>query len=360
MRILFCNIGWMKYYNGQNDNDRLLNGGKWVKENQEGGEIYNFRNLNGYYYGYVGYIENMRIERLQGVTKKDTEVEDVLVVWVAKDNKQKNKIIGWYKNATVYRKYDSFSINNLDKDEVFYRIKANVFDSTLLPILERKFEIPRASVAKDGVGMGQSNIWYADEEKSELFVKEVIDYIEGYSGEKLNKIGEKNRLELRCSEDDEEVVFYLDKVDELMNEENALEAITFANKLLDKNHDSVNGNNYKGIILSKLGFYDEAIKYFKIASELNEEFANPIFNIGKALSYKGNFKDAIKYIDRYIKLEPEDVEGYEYKGLSLFYMREFKKAKDSFEKACKLEPTDEWYGYLYDLSEENIKVQNSI
>lgn len=233
MRILFCNIGWMKYYNGQNDKDRLLNGGKWVKENQEGGEIYNFRNLNGYYYGYVGYIENMRIERLQGVTRKDTEVEDVLVVWVAKDNKQNNKIVGWYKKATVYRKYKSFYVNNTGS-QVFYKIKANVFDSTLLPISERKFDIPRASVAKDGVGMGQSNIWYADEEKSELFVKEVIDYIEGYSGEKLNKIAEKGRLDIKCGEESEDEEFYLDKADDLMFEGNDLEAITYINKLLDK------------------------------------------------------------------------------------------------------------------------------
>lgn len=33
MRILFCNIAWMKYYNGITDDDKPENGGSWVKEN---------------------------------------------------------------------------------------------------------------------------------------------------------------------------------------------------------------------------------------------------------------------------------------------------------------------------------------
>lgn len=355
MRILFCNIGWMKYYDGQNDSDRLLNGGKWVKENQNGGEKYNFNNLNGYYYGYVGYVENMRIERFQGITTKDQKVEDVLVVWVAKDNKQNNKIVGWYKNATVYRKYKEFNINTTDRQHVFYRIKASVFDSTLLPIEKRTFDIPRASIDKDGVGMGQSNIWYAEEEKSKTLVKKVIDYIEGYDGNKLNKVGDKIRLELRCSVNSENEEFYLDKVDELMENDKNLIALTYINKLLDINNDSVNGNNYKGIILSKLGFYDEAIKYFKKTLELNEEFSNPTFNIGKALSSKGDFKNAIKYLDKYVELEKEDPEGYEYKGAALFYMKEYNKAKEAFGKAHELEPDYEYYKDLCDIVNQIIE-----
>ena len=42
MRILFCKIGWMKYYKGVSEKDPIYNGGAFVRENGNGGEAYNF------------------------------------------------------------------------------------------------------------------------------------------------------------------------------------------------------------------------------------------------------------------------------------------------------------------------------
>lgn len=42
MRVLFCNVAWMRYYNGVTSKDEPRNGGSWVNENQTGAEIYNF------------------------------------------------------------------------------------------------------------------------------------------------------------------------------------------------------------------------------------------------------------------------------------------------------------------------------
>ena len=50
-RVLFCNIGWTKYYRGQID-DIPKNGGGY-NENNIGHECYNFFNNDGDYYGYV-------------------------------------------------------------------------------------------------------------------------------------------------------------------------------------------------------------------------------------------------------------------------------------------------------------------
>ena len=41
--IIFCNIAYMKYYRGViKDIDEPVNGGKYVTENNDGGECYNF------------------------------------------------------------------------------------------------------------------------------------------------------------------------------------------------------------------------------------------------------------------------------------------------------------------------------
>lgn len=71
MRVLFCNIAWMKYYNGITDDDKPANGGSWVKENENATECLNFAPCNdGTYCGYVstksnrGNVNQLHIERL--------------------------------------------------------------------------------------------------------------------------------------------------------------------------------------------------------------------------------------------------------------------------------------------------------
>jgi len=100
-----CNIAWMKYYNGITEEDKPINGGAYIKENENGGEVYNFRDYNGYCYGFVKLNGDMALEKhYEGVTSNQPYVEDVLVIWVATNKDNETRIVGWYKNATVYRK----------------------------------------------------------------------------------------------------------------------------------------------------------------------------------------------------------------------------------------------------------------
>ena len=188
MRILFCNITWMEKYNGVVDRNKLKNGGSWVNENNDAMEKNNFTERNGYYRGYVSTgsnrdkINQIRIERLEGVSKNDDKAEDVLVVWVAKNPKGSgSRVVGWYKNATVLRHRDEE-----DKTSIIAK-KGNCF---LLPEEERlgdKWMVPRANT--DGYGMGQSNIWYGkkDNEKSNNFINEMYERINSYH-DKISKV----------------------------------------------------------------------------------------------------------------------------------------------------------------------------
>ena len=189
MRILFCNIAWMKYYNGITHDDKPVNGGSWVKENENAIECLNFTPYNDRIYcGYVSTKSNrgnrnqLHIEKLEGITKEDNIAEDVLVIWVAKRNiNEKNTIVGWYKNATVCRYYEL-----IDEDWPF-NIVANVEECVLLPLNKRHKIVPRAG--KDGYsyGMGQANVWFAqsNNDKEKKYVENMINYINSYEEENL-------------------------------------------------------------------------------------------------------------------------------------------------------------------------------
>ena len=119
MRILFCNIAWMKEYRGNEDGkDIPLNGGSYVDETGDAHEKYNFTPVNmegreGLYC--LGFFETkshngkdvnqMRIENIAGceLLKKEESVDDVLVVYCflqASDQErfngkfQENQVVG--------------------------------------------------------------------------------------------------------------------------------------------------------------------------------------------------------------------------------------------------------------------------
>ena len=98
--ILYCRIGWMERYSGIINNDKPIHGGSYTKDNI-GHEVYNFLECDGKYYGYVE-NKSIHIERL-GASRNEDKIDNVLVIWFAKAPKGGQKIVGWYKNATVYR-----------------------------------------------------------------------------------------------------------------------------------------------------------------------------------------------------------------------------------------------------------------
>ncbi|KDN10687.1 hypothetical protein [Gilliamella sp. Imp1-1] len=116
MKILFCNIGWMKHYRGQTSDDQIINGGSY-NETGVGLEVTNFYRIDNYCYGYV-YVKSQSLD-LSRIAKEEVVnkdfIDDVCIVWVAKSPKGKRFIVGWYKNAKVYGKPQHL-LNNDDKN----------------------------------------------------------------------------------------------------------------------------------------------------------------------------------------------------------------------------------------------------
>ena len=160
MRLICFNIGWMERYDGSGT---LISDFKYVRVNKTGEEISNFANRNGYCYGNVPirYIEgqsvSLHLERL-GAGKSDLSVDGVTVVFFARHpEKGVACVVGWYRNAVVYRK-EQYEI--VDGEILKYSAKTRVEDSICLKAQERSFAIPSGHVVKGGYGQG--TVWYAD------------------------------------------------------------------------------------------------------------------------------------------------------------------------------------------------------
>ena len=193
MKILFCKISAMKFYKGAQEGDVPYNGGKFVDENGYGHEEYNFDpvDIDGedYLFGFVetkstrGKRNDLRIENIQGCEafENDDSVEGVLVIWCATTDLNQTSIVGWYKDATVYRRYQELQFDSGYIQD--FNIKAKKENCVLIPHTERNRHIWNAPTPKTHTyGFGQALVWYAKEEKAENYINRLIKNINEYDG----------------------------------------------------------------------------------------------------------------------------------------------------------------------------------
>lgn len=165
----------MDFYQGIS-NDQMTGGGKQIDKHGWGAEMFNFKPSNGRHYGYVRVSKDrqINIDRL-GAKSTDDKLDKVTIVWTAKHpDTGGTHIIGWYKNATLFRYYQepAKSLNRKWKQHILgYCMTAKTSDSKLLSKDERLIKVPRGSN-----GMGQTNIWYGNNNPD--FVKTVEQYIQ--------------------------------------------------------------------------------------------------------------------------------------------------------------------------------------
>jgi len=164
----------MNHYNGI-DGDSIERGGKY-NQHSVGHEVCNFSNNEGILYGYVQPTGRIKIEKL-GASTNEHFVSGVTVVWTAGPESGGTVVVGWYKDATVYR--DAQTIpkpNKIQKENGVgsYRIKAPTDKAVLLPVERRELIIPRAVKG----GIGQSNVWFADTAESRRIVESVVALID--------------------------------------------------------------------------------------------------------------------------------------------------------------------------------------
>ena len=201
MRVLFCKVSGMKYYKGACEQDIPYNGGKFVEENGYGHEEFNFLPIildESEVEMCLGFVEpksnrgsrnTLHIENIEGCLnyKNEPSVENVLVIWCATRVNGDCTVVGWYKNATVYRVLQEWTMVFEDEAEEdrCYNVIAEAKNCVLLPEDERNrhvWRVPSARYTKS-FGFGQSMVWYPNEENARGYLENLISNIENYDDE---------------------------------------------------------------------------------------------------------------------------------------------------------------------------------
>ena len=169
MDIIYCNIGEMQDYNGS-DTERPVGGGEY-NSREIGHEVNNFTKSKGKYYGFVQSSSGtIAVDKhFTFVSTDGSYAEHILVIWVV----DKKKIVGWYKDATVFRDWthlDPDTASNRKYDD--YNVMAE--DVTLLPEQDRK---------RMSYSFGRNNIWYGDDDSNEKTVAFIEEYENGRRAE---------------------------------------------------------------------------------------------------------------------------------------------------------------------------------
>lgn len=205
MKILFCNIAFMKYYRGaMPDFDMPVNLCNRSKSAEQAEEQFNFSSCNmegedvclGYFSvkgGSSKTASQMHIEKLPGVDPSAEVAEDVLVVWCAKKegNDSRTVVVGWYKHAKVYRYYQEAVFGEGDDEyHQLYNVEAKASDCVLLPVGERsrytRWNVPRKKGSNGpAFGFGTGNFWFPTEELGLEFAAEMEKRINDYYEENL-------------------------------------------------------------------------------------------------------------------------------------------------------------------------------
>ena len=206
--LLVFRVGYMVAYDGK---DKISSGGAWIEENNEGGEMWNFRHERGRCYGYV-YIKSFAGIDLGQIApdsqwEPGNELDGVDVVFIARKPAGKpplrsigrrtkgrhrrdsstqaacQVVIGWYRGATVFHKeYKTRSGTKGDErngwGKLQYLCQVDAERAVLLPEAQRLFPVPFARPNNKGFP-GQSNIWYpySDSPKVKKFVVRLRRYI---------------------------------------------------------------------------------------------------------------------------------------------------------------------------------------
>lgn len=212
MRILFARVGYMKFYQGPIPGDDKPIGGGSYNTNEIGHEVYNFLNINETMYGYFQpHMKSpcvINLERIQDGCVDD-KIDDVLVIWFATNPIDKGQVvIGWYKNATVFKAIQSPS-NLPDRDNFNYNIKARAEDCVLLPINKRKFPVGHNIDGVKKGNPGQANVFYVLDSQGKLkdmsdpvnaWIEKAIEYVTSYKGKKIESREDEIQEDIKNSE----------------------------------------------------------------------------------------------------------------------------------------------------------------
>ena len=313
MKILFINVPWMKYYAGEGDEEKLVPSCG-----------YNFQHINGFYYGYGEGLDKIAIEEIEGINEEDEVAEDVTVVFTARNRKSENKVVGWYKKATVYR--NAKESLSLEGERILFRysIKAPASEALLLPV---EFRLLDAKPMDEGVYF----------EKDEAIVRDIAMYIHNYQDDQMNFLFKEKDLEGQSVLNFPEYEMYFVKADEFLAKDLYGKAVRCFNKAIALEPNLALGYECKGSIFLSLKMYNEALEIYKKVLELEPDNEGATYCMGLLYGLLGNYEVSLGYYNTYLAKRKTDANALAERGAVYYLMGEKELGRKDVKKAYKIE-----------------------
>src|ERR1035437_6533798 len=306
MRILFVRVGWMKFYSGAQPGDERPVGGGSYNKRHKGGEIFNFKNYKSWLYGSFALVMSATYVNLSRIKPgyEGNSLSDVLIVFFSQhyDKKSGQVVIGWYNKSIISSDWGKINVNGIER---WYRAKAKIKDSVLLPSYNRTIKIPRGKNTP-----GQSNTFYIYNSDGSLkknkWLQNVLSFVNNYDGPNLLTTPESEAYE---------------QIENNLLEE--LEISGTQGKLLDSAARKVIENRAM----------NAAIKYYKLkgysVENVSAKKSYDLYCTKKYKKYYVEVKGSLLTIDRII-LTPNEVEYAvkNNKSMKLFILHNIKLTKN--------------------------------
>jgi tetratricopeptide (TPR) repeat protein len=120
------------------------------------------------------------------------------------------------------------------------------------------------------------------------------------------------------------------------------EAIKCFDQALEIDGNYVPAWNSKGNALGNLGRHEEAIACYDKAIEIDPKYLDAWINKGNAFSNLGRFGDALDFYDKAIAIDPSYADAWNEKGFALFALGKYEEAIQCYDKAIEIDP--KWPG----------------
>ena len=187
MTHVICRLVWADEYKSKKEPFDAGNM-KYPALHKVAGELLNFANENGYAYGFVEDNRDwLRFESL-GAAADAKQVDGITVIWCALDKQRRHlRVVGWYDNATAYRKRQSPKRGSTRGDWP-YQFKTKIEDAHLIPSAERYLEVPTRIKRTDKGYIGQRN-WHFPEQHYQQYSRFLAAFKEMKLGQVITNAG---------------------------------------------------------------------------------------------------------------------------------------------------------------------------
>jgi len=88
------------------------------------------------------------------------------------------------------------------------------------------------------------------------------------------------------------------------------------------------------------GNYEQAIRYFTEAIDLNPKDAESYYSRGTAYSHKGQYDQAISDYTKVLEINPRDAKAYFKRGIAYYKKSQYDQVISDFSKALEINPMD--------------------